>query len=70
MFNLWAQIATIIAVIGLGVAVGRLIQKVDDVKDKVNGMDKKLNNGYQCKFHSDITEKLGKVEGQIITKKD
>jgi hypothetical protein len=63
MFNLWAQIATIIAILGVGIAVGKIMQKVDS-------LDKKLNNGYQCKFHAGITEKLGNVEGQLSAKKD
>ena len=37
---------------------GRLSQKVD-------GICKKLGDGYTCRFHADITKDIGKLQGEL-----
>jgi hypothetical protein len=70
-FDLWPTITGIIAIVTflIGLAtilfkLGKIAEKVDDQGKHITQLSAELHNGFQCKFHSQIMEKIGKVEGQ------
>jgi hypothetical protein len=50
---------TVLINVGLGAySYGKLSQKVNDIANTLNG-------NFTCEQHSEITERLGRVEGQL-----
>ncbi len=53
----------------VGVAWGRMAQRIEDHGKQLNLMYNELHNGFTCKSHASITETLGKLQGQLQNKK-
>jgi hypothetical protein len=49
---------------------GKQSERQVDLKNNIEKIDKYIHNGFTCKHHADMTEKVGKLQGQMEGKDD